>query len=371
MTTAAHDWAIDLTNVAKTYRGKVHALRGVDMRVARGEVFGLLGPNGAGKSTLVKILMTIIRPTTAVGSVLGNRVGHKPTLARIGYLPEHHRFPEYLTGAQVLDFYGGLNGVEKGVRRTRIPELLELVGMKDWANQAVKKYSKGMRQRVGIAQALIADPDLVILDEPTDGVDPVGRRDIRELLVHLKQAGKTVFLNSHLLSELEMVCDRVAIMVQGKVAMQGTIGDLTIKQRWYAIQADDPARAASIVAKMPGFDWRGDLSPDGFASAQEPASGAIAAGRLGTQILLWTEVAEDIQSLLDALRRDGLVIKGVHARRPSLEDLFMQAVTDPTTGAALLPGAANMSGKGGRGVRNLDAAHMTRSEPIAPNGGPR
>lgn len=370
MTTAAQNWAIDLTNVAKTYRGKVHALRGVDMRVARGEVFGLLGPNGAGKSTLVKILMTIIRPTNAVGSVLGNRVGDKATLARIGYLPEHHRFPEYLTGAQVLDFYGGLNGVDKATRRRRIPELLELVGMKDWSDQAVKKYSKGMRQRVGIAQALIADPDLVILDEPTDGVDPVGRRDIRELLVHLKQAGKTVFLNSHLLSELEMVCDRVAIMVQGKVAMQGTIDDLTIKQRWYAIEADDPARAASIVASMPGFDWRGELGPNGFANAEKPANASIAAGRMGAQVLLWTEIATDVQGVLDALRRDGLVIKGVHARRPSLEDLFMQAVTDPTTGAALLPGAANMSGKGGRGMRNLDAAHMISSAP-SQNGGAR
>lgn len=370
MTTVAQNWAIDLTNVAKTYRGRVHALRGVDMRVARGEVFGLLGPNGAGKSTLVKILMTIISPTTAVGSVLGNRVGDKATLARIGYLPEHHRFPEYLTGAQVLDFYGGLNGVDKATRRRRIPELLELVGMKDWSNQAVKKYSKGMRQRVGIAQALIADPDLVILDEPTDGVDPVGRRDIRELLVHLKQGGKTVFLNSHLLSELEMVCDRVAIMVQGKVAMQGTIDDLTVKQRWYAIEADDPARAASIVSGMPGIDWRGDLGPQGFTGTATPASGAIGAGRMGVQIVLWTEIARDVQGVLDALRRDGLVIKTVHARRPSLEDLFMQAVTDPTTGQALLPGAANAPGARGRGVRNLDAAHLS-SDAAAGNGGGR
>lgn len=370
MTTDAQSWAIDLTNVAKTYRGKVHALRGVDMRVARGEVFGLLGPNGAGKSTLVKILMTIIRPTTAVGSVLGNRVGDKPTLARIGYLPEHHRFPEYLTGSQVLDFYGGLNGIDKAARRKRIPELLELVGMKDWSNQAVKKYSKGMRQRVGIAQALIADPDLVILDEPTDGVDPVGRRDIRELLVHLKQAGKTVFLNSHLLSELEMVCDRVAIMVQGKVAMQGTIGDLTIKQRWYTIETNDPTRTAAIIAAAQQIDWRGDLGPNGFANADQARAGTIAAGRMGPHVLVWTEAAEDIQSLLDTLRREGLIIKGVHARRPSLEDLFMQAVTDPTTGQALLPGAANAPGARPRAVRNLDAAHMISSAP-SQNGGAR
>lgn len=365
MTIAAQEWAIDLTNVAKTYRGKVHALRGVDMRVAKGEVFGLLGPNGAGKSTLVKILMTIISPTTAVGSVLGNRVGDKLTLARIGYLPEHHRFPEYLTGAQVLDFYGGLNGVERDVRRKRIPELLELVGMKDWCNQAVKKYSKGMRQRVGIAQALMADPDLIILDEPTDGVDPVGRRDIRELLQHLKQGGKTVFLNSHLLSELEMVCDRVAIMVQGKVVMQGTIDDLTIKQRWYSIETDDAVRAAAIVASLAAIDWRGELGVNGFANMPEPTAGKIAAGRMGANVVLWTDQAEAIQSVLDTLRREGLIIKGVHARRPSLEDLFMQAVTDPTTGQALLPGAA----MNGRGARNLDAAHLVAKG--SGNGGAR
>ncbi len=370
MTIAAQQWAIDLTNVAKTYRGKVHALRGVDMRVARGEVFGLLGPNGAGKSTLVKILMTIISPTTAVGTVLGNRVGDKMTLSRIGYLPEHHRFPDYLTGAQVLDFYGGLNGVEKAVRRKRIPELLEMVGMKDWANQAVKKYSKGMRQRVGIAQALMADPELVILDEPTDGVDPVGRRDIRELLAHLKQAGKTVFLNSHLLSELEMVCDRVAIMVQGRVAMQGTIDDLTIKQRWYAIETDDPTRAASIAASLAGLDWRGNLGAQGFANTPSAPAGTTAAGRIGTQVVLWTERASEIQGVLDALRREGLVIKGVHARRPSLEDLFMQAVTDPTTGQVLLPGAAMASG-GAKGMRNLDAPMIAGPGATTGNGGAR
>lgn len=357
----AGSWAIDLTNVSKMYKGKVHALRGVDVRVASGEIFGLLGPNGAGKSTLVKILMTIIKPSNAVGTVLGNSVGHKPTLARIGYLPEHHRFPDYLTGAQVLDFYGGLTGVAKATRKQRIPMLLELVGMKDWANQAVKKYSKGMRQRVGIAQALMADPEMVILDEPTDGVDPVGRRDIRDLLMRLKSQGKTVFINSHLLSELEMVCDRVAIMVQGKVAMQGTVDDLTIKQRWYEIECEgDVAIAARVIAELGVFDWRGTLVQKSFAGMAEAAAGRFLAGTFESSILFGTDEPGAVQPCIDALRAKGVTIRQVNRRRPSLEDLFMQAVTDPTTGGIFKPGArggagANVGGSlHGNPIANLD-----------------
>ncbi|MCK6476890.1 MAG: ABC transporter ATP-binding protein [Phycisphaerales bacterium] len=205
--------AIDLSHVSKTYGRKVRALRDIAMHVARGEIFGLLGPNGAGKSTLVKILMTVIRPSRADGTMLGGRIGDKSVLRRVGYLPEHHRFPEYLTGRQVIEFYGAMAEVPRRERRRRSVELLELVGMKEWGDTKVKGYSKGMRQRVGIAQALVNDPELVVLDEPTDGVDPVGRRDIRAILSRLREQGRTVFLNSHLLSELEMVCDRVAILV--------------------------------------------------------------------------------------------------------------------------------------------------------------
>src|SRR5436190_3963271 len=201
--------ALDLTHVSKTYKGRVRALQGIAMQVRRGEVFGLLGPNGAGKSTLVKIMMTVIRPTQARGTMLGRPIGHKPTLGRVGYLPEHHRFPEYLTGAQVLDFYGALAKVPRKERRQRSAKLLDMVGMTAWGTKRVRGYSKGMRQRVGIAQALMNDPDLVVLDEPTDGVDPVGRRDIRAICSQLRDEGRTVFINSHLLSELEMVCDRV------------------------------------------------------------------------------------------------------------------------------------------------------------------
>src|SRR6478609_2531256 len=185
--TSPSDLAIDLHQVTKIYRGRVHALRGIDMHVRRGEVFGLLGPNGAGKSTLVKIIMTVIRPTRADGNVLGRPVGHKPTLARVGYLPENHRFPRYLTGRQTLDFFAALAKVPRATRDRRSARLLEIVGMSAWADKRIGTYSKGMMQRIGLAQAMMNDPDLILLDEPTDGVDPVGRREIRDVLAALKQ----------------------------------------------------------------------------------------------------------------------------------------------------------------------------------------
>lgn len=319
--------ALDLRDVAKTYKGKVHALRGVDMRVHGGEVFGLLGPNGAGKSTLVKILMTVIRPTRCEGTLLGSPVGEKATLARVGYLPEHHKFPGYLTGAQVLDFYGAMAGVARGTRKRRIGELLDLVGMSDWGKKRVGGYSKGMRQRVGVAQALMNDPDLVLLDEPTDGVDPVGRRDIRDIVVRMKDRGKAVFINSHLLSELEQVCDRVAILVQGKVAQQGTIDELTKDQQRYEIEfaSEDGARVAQMLDEM---DANG--LPDSRVE--------------GSRIRLSTVDAVAVQPMIDGLRARGVTIRSIRAMRPSLEDLFMVAVTDRETGRTLAPGAA----KGGR-----------------------
>src|SRR5215213_10129516 len=174
--------AIDLRDVAKIYKGRVHALQGIEMRVRRGEVFGLLGPNGAGKSTLVKIMMSVVRPTHARGTILGNPVAHKPTLARVGYLPENHRFPRYLTGRQILDLFGALAKVDRPTRKRRAAELLDVVGMTAAADRKISTYSKGMAQRIGLAQALVNDPELILLDEPTDGVDPVGRRDIRDVL---------------------------------------------------------------------------------------------------------------------------------------------------------------------------------------------
>ena len=321
------DLAIDMHNVEKMYKGRVHALRGIKMQVRRGEVFGLLGPNGAGKSTLVKIMLTVVYPTKAEGTILGHKIGHKPTLARVGYLPEHHRFPKYLTGRQVLEFYAALSGVSKSERNKRADQLLETVGMTDWQHKKISQYSKGMLQRVGLAQAMMADPDLIVLDEPTDGVDPVGRREIRDVLVRLRDEGKTIFLNSHLLSELEMVCDRVAILVQGQVAQQGTLDDLTRDSQRYEI------------------DVAGEV-PDHLIKVNDSVSISPLEGNRSRVSIIGAE-PEPAQPLIDALRQAGVMILSVRPMRESLEDLFIRAVHDPTTGKAFKPGAGS-SGEVGK-----------------------
>ncbi len=355
-------WVFDVSGVHKTFRGKVRALQDVALRVHAGEIFGLLGPNGAGKSTLVKILMTIVRASAAKGTMLGAPVGHKSALARVGYLPEHLRFPDYLTGGQALDHYGALAGLPRAERRKRAGDLLALVSMAPWAGKKVSGYSKGMKQRLGVAQSLMHDPDLVLLDEPTDGVDPGGRRDIRQITSDLRRAGKTVFINSHILSELEMVCDRVAIMVKGRVVSQGTVEDLTRKSRRYeiAIEAPDGETAAQATRRaLPGA-----FAPEGaagllFSGAEEidlaggameatggaPGSGEIRRGSLPggewveverSLIRVGTERAETVQPIIDALRARGVVIRSVTPVRMSLEDLFIETVgqgEDATPGA--------------------------------------
>lgn len=315
------DWALDLSHVAKTYRGGVQALRGIEMRVHRGEVFGLLGPNGAGKSTLIKILMTVIRPTKCSGTMLGKRVGDHGTLGRVGYLPEQHQFPSYLTARQLLHYVGAMNKTGRQERLRRTDELLETVDMSGWADKPLGSFSKGMRQRVGLAQALISDPELVLLDEPTDGVDPTGRRDIRQIVSRLKAEGKTVFLNSHLLSELEMVCDRVAILLRGEVRLQGTMADLIDSRAGYRIrlgEGDEPEAAkAAVSVVMPG----GVESED-------------------RTLLFQTAEAPEVQPAIDALRRQGFTIAHCGVHKPTLEDLFLEAVEDAATGRAPPPGAA-------------------------------
>ena len=247
-------YAINLQNVTKVYRRRVHALQGISMQVNRGEIFGLLGPNGAGKSTLVKIMVTVVRPTSAHGTILDRPIGHKATLRSVGYLPENHRFPKYLTGRQVIEFFSSLANAPRSARRHRAVELLDQVGMTAWADTKISQYSKGMLQRIGLAQAMGANPDLIILDEPTDGVDPGGRRDIREVLLQLRGRGATIFINSHLLTELESVCDRVAILVGGRVARQGSVDELTATRQFYLFELETPAWSA-VASAFPGaFD---------------------------------------------------------------------------------------------------------------------
>lgn len=191
-------------------------MHGLDLTVQPGEVFGFLGPNGAGKTTTVKILLGLVAPTSGSSHLLGRPSGNAEARRRVGYLPENFRFHDWLTGYQLLDFHARLAGVEAAERRARIPRVLDMVGLGGRGNDRIRGYSKGMTQRIGLAQAIIHEPDLVLLDEPTSALDPVGRREVRDLIRSLRARGMTVFLNSHLLSEVEMVCDRVAIVEIGR-----------------------------------------------------------------------------------------------------------------------------------------------------------
>lgn len=345
--TPSDQLAVDLRGVHKRYRSsKVYALRGVDMQVHRGEIFGLLGANGAGKSTLVKIMMTIIRPTRASGSLLGRPVGHKPTLQYVGYLPEHHRFPSYLRASEALSYYAALAKVPRPQRPGRIGGLLELVGMAEHARGKIGTFSKGMMQRIGLAQAMLNDPQLVVLDEPTDGVDPIGRRDIRNVLLELKRQGKTVFLNSHLLGEVEMICDRVAILHEGLVKQQGRIQDLTQAHQYYEIQIEiAPDGAAQAVSAALGCS----LGPsagvlfNGIAngSAPEVLAGRLADGMAieldGASIRLGATDAQQVQGVIDALRRASLTIREMRPVRQSLEEFFIQTVQAQAAQASVPP----------------------------------
>lgn len=304
------DWILDLKGVRKTYRGGVEALRGVDLQVPKGTVFGLLGPNGAGKSTLVKILTTIIRPTACEGSFLGKPVGDKETLKKVGYLPEHARFPEYLTAREVVHMSAGLCGMDPVVTKARAAALLERVGLGEWQTKKVGAFSKGMKQRVGIAQALINDPEVIFLDEPTDGVDPAGRRDIRLLLEELREEGKTVFVNSHLLGELEMVCDRVAILSKGEIKLEGPLKELTGKNVEYRIACGKLSEGLREELVARGARWdHGELA-------------------------VVTTRAEEVMPFLDQLRQNEVVIEALTRKAISLEELFMETVGSDTPGAA-------------------------------------
>jgi ABC-2 type transport system ATP-binding protein len=225
-------YAIETEGLTKVFRKnwsktEFRAVDGISLRVEPGTTFGLLGPNGAGKTTFVKMLLSCAHPTSGSAKVFGEDTRRAHARSPIGYLPENHRFPTYMTGYGMLDFYGALSGMDATARKRRIAELLEIVGLAQWGGTRLGKYSKGMLQRVGLAQALIHEPRLLVLDEPSDGVDPVGRRQIRDILEALEKKGVTIFLNSHLLVEVELFCRDVAIIHKGKVALQGTVADLT------------------------------------------------------------------------------------------------------------------------------------------------
>jgi ABC-2 type transport system ATP-binding protein len=220
-----------LTKVFKDFWGrpKARAVDGVDFEVRRGEVFGLLGPNGSGKSTTVKLLLGLLNPTKGHMQVFGHSPRHVQTKSRIGYLPEESYLYRYLNSRETLDFFGSIFHISKTERNTRTEQLLEMVGLGRTQTRAVGEFSKGMQRRIGLAQALINDPDLVILDEPTAGLDPIGCREVKDLILALARRGKTVILSSHLLSDVEDVCDRVVIYYGGKIQAMGTLKDLLAK----------------------------------------------------------------------------------------------------------------------------------------------
>jgi len=217
-----------LTKVFKDFwnRPKARAVDGVDFEVRRGEVFGLLGPNGSGKSTTVKLLLGLLNPTRGHIEVFGHSPRHVQTKSRIGYLPEESYLYRYLNSHETLDFFGSLFHLSKAERESRAAQLLDMVGLGKTQTRAVGEFSKGMQRRIGLAQALINDPDLVILDEPTAGLDPIGCREVKDLIVALARRGKTVILSSHLLSDVEDVCDRVVIYYGGRIQAAGTLKEL-------------------------------------------------------------------------------------------------------------------------------------------------
>jgi ABC-2 type transport system ATP-binding protein len=295
--------AIVVKDLVKHY-GRIEALKGVSLEIERGEIFGCLGQNGAGKTTLVKILLGITRRTHGEATLLGQPAGTASVRRRVGYLPEDHHFPDYHTGASLLDFYGALLGVPRRERQRRIPGSLEMVGLKGRMHSKIRTYSKGMKQRLGIAQALMHEPDVIFLDEPTDGVDPVGRKHIRDLMQHLKAEGKTIFLNSHLLGEVELVSDRVVFLDRGEKVQEGDVATLTRQQGLFAV----------------------GLAPGEELPADELAKRGYQAARKGD---LWEVTLQDGQSIdavVELLHALGLRLRHLVEKRKTLEDLFVATV---------------------------------------------
>jgi ABC-2 type transport system ATP-binding protein len=302
------DQAIVATNLTKVYRSRwsgreVRAVDGLSLSVRRGSIFGLLGPNGAGKTTFVKMLLSAVHPTEGSATILGRNASEPEARRPIGYLPENHRFPTYFTGEGMLDFYAALSGMDSAARRRRIPELLDLVGLKDWGHVRIGKYSKGMLQRVGLAQAIIHEPEILILDEPTDGVDPVGRRHIRDILHRLEEKGATIFINSHLLSEVETFCEEVAILRKGKVVVTGKIRDLTAGKGYRLSAAAVPDQLRDELR----LDAVSVIQNNGFVDFQFASR-------------------EQVNQALDKLRREQCEIEALVPTTSTLEEVFVTAV---------------------------------------------
>jgi ABC-2 type transport system ATP-binding protein len=305
--------AISASGLTKVYRSRfgrtrVQALDGLSLDVQPGEIFGLLGPNGAGKTTAVKILLGLTHPTAGQASIFGVPVGRPESRLRVGYLPEGHRFPGYLTARATLSVFGRMSGMSSRALSERTAQLLGRVRLSDWAEVRVRKFSKGMVQRLGLAAALVHDPDVLLLDEPTDGVDPVGRREIRDLLREEAARGRAILLNSHLLSEIEQTCNRVAILRKGRVVREGRIEDLTRREARYRMVAE-PVDEPLL---------------DAFR-----ATGA-GVERLNGHLVLSVRDLAHVNALVDRLRAEGRSLKELAPDRSTLEDVFVDLVGTET-----------------------------------------
>jgi ABC-2 type transport system ATP-binding protein len=281
---------------------RVHAVRGVTLTVSRGEIFGYLGPNGAGKTTTMKMAMGLIQPTAGSVRLFGESVDNQAVRHRVGYLPEHPYFYDYLTPVELLDFYGALFSIPKKVRRERIERLLNLVGLDHARDRTLRRFSKGMLQRAGIAQALINDPDLVVLDEPLSGLDPMGRKEVRDVIVALRQQGKTVFFSTHILQDIEMICDRVAIIDQGLIQRLGPLDEMLT----------GTGNTVDVVLQGVDVSLRSSLEPH-----------ILTLEELGANIRIEVEQAR-LNDALTVVSAAGAQVVDVSRRRDSLEELFVR-----------------------------------------------
>lgn len=292
-------------NLSKTYitgfwlNQKIESLKNCTLSVYQGETFGLLGQNGAGKTTLLKTLLGIVRSTSGYGTIWGKPLGDRTVKQRIGYLPENAYYYDNLTGWELLQMTAGLFGIPRSVQRQRIPLLLDMVGLAQSAakKKQLRQYSKGMVQRIGMAQALINDPELVFLDEPMSGLDPMGRYQIREIILSLKQQGKTIFFNSHVLSDVEKICDRIAILARGELICIGSLDELLGTADLY--HAKGKAGNSEILKK-----WLPDIQFEGEA---------------------WQgHLQGDLQDFIASVRLMNAQLISLNLARPSLEEFFMQ-----------------------------------------------
>jgi ABC-2 type transport system ATP-binding protein len=297
----AGNWVIEAEGLRKVFGRKV-AVADLSLRVAAGEVFGFLGPNGAGKTTAMKMLLGLVHPTAGRGFILGHPVGSREARRWVGFLPEHFRFHDWMTGRELLNFHGQLHGLPATARAKRIETLLAQVDLADAADRPVGTYSKGMQQRLGLAQALIHQPKLVFLDEPTSGLDPIGRILVRDLIVRLRSEGVTVFFNSHILGDVEAVCDRVVFLKRGRVVHETALREgLTPELHLHL----------------------GEVSP-------ELIRGLAAFGRVlrTAEREVWLQLEQEtaVPGIVRWLVEHGAAVYGVRVQRPSLESLFLETM---------------------------------------------